>query len=427
MNQKIKCVTFLVALFGWLVTDAQQSVNKTMQSTEGNSPVIEKILKDYKSALSPVLENPSKYRLQILYTQINRDNKNRPSFVQHAYRSGAEYFYPASTVKLPAAVLALEYINTLKKYGVDKYTSMLTDGVRPNEKPVLADSTSENGKPSVAQYIRKILLVSDNDAYNRLYELIGQEGFNKRLHALGFKDAQIVHRLSISLSETQNRETNPIRFVDAEGNLLYKQPARMSHLVYANRNDHIGNGYMKGDQLVSEPLDFSAKNRWSLSDIHQLVQWIMFPETQPKNNGLRLNADDYIFLRKYMSMMPQESSYPKYPTADYWPTYVKFLLYGSEKNAVVSPDIRLFNKVGDAYGFLIDGAYVVDFKNGVEFILSAVLYCNEDGILNDDAYDYDSIGFPFFKALGTAVYETELKRKKNVTPYLENFRFQYKE
>jgi hypothetical protein len=125
--------------------------------------------------------------------------------------------------------------------------------------------------------------------------------------------------------------------------------------------------------------------------------------------------------------MPQESQFPQYTATEYWPTYVKFLLYGSEKNAVVSPNIRLFNKVGDAYGFLIDGAYVADFKNGVEFILSAVLYCNEDGILNDDKYDYDSIGFPFFKALGTAVYETELKRKKTVIPSLNEFQYKYEE
>jgi len=83
--------------------------------------------------------------------------------------------------------------------------------------------------------------------------------------------------------------------------------------------------------------------------------------------------------------------------------------------------------VGDAYGFLIDGAYVADFKNGIEFLLSAVLYCNEDGILNDDMYDYDRIGFPFLKALGTAIYETEMKRKKAFTPDLKDFQFRYVE
>jgi hypothetical protein len=37
------------------------------------------------------------------------------------------------------------------------------------------DSTAKNGLPSIAQFIRKAFLVSDNDAYNRMYEFIGRK------------------------------------------------------------------------------------------------------------------------------------------------------------------------------------------------------------------------------------------------------------
>ncbi len=424
MESILKPLNFFFALLYTISIAAQPTIN--MLKSFENSPLLENILNDNADVLQPVLGNASKFKLQIIYTQINRDNKNRPSFSHHYYRAGAEYFYPASTVKLPAAVLALEYINELKKYGIDKHTTLLTDAVRPNELPVTADSTAENGLPSVAHYIRKILLISDNDAFNRLYELIGQEAFNNRLHELGFKDAQIIHRLEISLTEKENRQTNPVRFVDENGRILYQQPAKLSNLSFASRNDRIGTGFMKSGQLIQQPLDFSIKNRWPLAHIHQLVRWIMFPETQPKNNRLKLTADDYIFLRKYMSMMPQESKYPHYSPSEMWPAYVKFLLYGSQKTVPISPDIRMFNKVGDAYGFLIDGAYIADFKNGVEFILSAVLYCNEDGILNDNNYEYEKIGFPFLKALGNVVYEFEMKRKKTIVPDLKEFRYDYR-
>jgi hypothetical protein len=70
--------------------------------------------------------------------------------------------------------------------------------------------------------------------------------------------------------------------------------------------------------------------------------------------------------------------------------------------------VRIFNKVGDAYGFLIDAAYIVDYKNNVAFFLSAALLCNSDEIFNDDNYDYDTVGFPFLKALGKAIYQYEL-------------------
>jgi hypothetical protein len=33
--------------------------------------------------------------------------------------------------------------------------------------------------------------------------------------------------------------------------------------------------------------------------------------------------------------------------------------------------VRVFNKVGWAYGFLTDISYVADFKNDIEFMLTA--------------------------------------------------------
>ena len=88
------------------------------------------------------------------------------------------------------------------------------------------------------------------------------------------------------------------------------------------------------------------------------------------------------------------------------------------------PDhIRIFNKVGDAYGFLTDASYIVDFKNGIEFILSATIYANENQTFNDDNYEYDEIGLPFLRDLGQAIYEVELERRREHTPDLSRFRF----
>ena len=125
-----------------------------------------------------------------------------------------------------------------------------------------------------------------------------------------------------------------------------------------------------------------------------------------------------------MSAYPYESKYPNYDTSEYYDTYVKFLLYGSEKNTV-KPNIRIFNKVGDAYGFLTDIAYIVDFKNKVEFMVSTTIYCNSDGIFNDDLYDYDSIGYPFMKNIGNIIYQYELQRKKKYLPDLSKFEADY--
>ncbi len=75
--------------------------------------------------------------------------------------------------------------------------------------------------------------------------------------------------------------------------------------------------------------------------------------------------------------------------------------------------------------FLLDIAYVADFANNVEFMLSAVIYCNKDGIINDDHYDYEELGYPFMKRLGEVIYDYELKRNRKHPPDLSEFQIKY--
>jgi hypothetical protein len=77
---------------------------------------------------------------------------------------------------------------------------------------VLKDTSSANGYPSIANYIKKIFLVSDNDAYNRLYEFNGQQTENEKLWQKGYKDVRITRRF-VTMNEEQNRHTNAIRFM----------------------------------------------------------------------------------------------------------------------------------------------------------------------------------------------------------------------
>jgi hypothetical protein len=54
-------------------------------------------------------------------------------------------------------------------------------------------------------------------------------------------------------------------------------------------------------------------------------------------------------------------------------------------------------------------------------MLSAVIYCNSDGVLNDSKYDYDTIGLPFMKHLGEVIYDYECNRFRKVKPIFEDF------
>src|SRR5688572_6732252 len=403
------------------------STTKRNISVNTESDLIENLMKQSQPMFDEVLSNRAQNRMQVIYTQIDRKRNGKAVFTDHHLNvTDSSYFYPASTVKIPVAILALQKLNELNIKGLDKNSTMITEADYSGQSEIYNDPSSPDGRPTIEHYIKKILLVSDNDAFNRLYEFLGQEYINNTLQKMCYKEAQIVHRLDISLSEDENRHTNPVRFFDTSGKLIYEKYLEASKLLYAERNTKMGNGFYRGGQLINESFDFSKKNRISLKTLHNIVRSVMFPEAVPKKQRFHLTKDDHEFLRKYMSMTPFESKFPFYDKENYSDNYVKFLMYGAEKKPM-KEGIRIFNKVGDAYGFLIDAAYFADYNNNVEFMLSAVIHCNSDGIFNDDKYDYDEVGFPFMKHLGQVIYDLELKRKKKVVPDLSKFRFNYKQ
>lgn len=387
-----------------------------------NGQFLEKLLKKHSQHLTSVLDNPDKYEVQILYTKIDRNKKNEPHFTTYGYHvNDKQYFYPASTVKLPAVLLALEKVNKLK---IDKNTPMLTGAARPEQTAVTVDTTAENKLPSVAHYAKKILLASDNDAFNRLYEFIGQSDFNDSLHAKGYKNARITHRLESSIGTENNRYTNPVKF-EKDGKVIYEQPGKYSEKKYtASETIKKGKGYLKNGNLVNEPFDFTEKNFFALEEQHKLLKAIFFPESVPARERFDLSKDDYSFLYQYMSQFPVETEFPAHYTDDYYDGYCKFLLFGGTKTRLPR-HIRLFNKAGDAYGYLLDNAYIADFEKGIEFMLTAVIYCNEDHIFNDDKYDYETVGLPFMRDLGKAVFDYELGRHRPTRPDLSKFEVRY--
>ncbi len=365
------------------------------------------------------------YRIQIIYTQIDRDKANRPSFSHHRFRVNAqEYFNPASTVKLPLALLSLEKLNHLAINGVNRSTPIQFDSASSGQTIMHRDETSASGLPTIAHFIRKAFLVSDNDAYNRMYEFMGQGEINRRLHTRGYPDIRITHRF-VALSEEENRCTNPVRFLDPDGKVLYYQgPTCNEDSFDFSRVEKLGNGHYRRGELFHEPMDFSRKNRVPLMDLHQILLSVMFPESVPEKQRFDLTEGDYTFLYQYLSQFPGETNFPKYDPQQYFDSYVKFFFRDS-LHRTLPKGVRVFNKVGWSYGFMTDVSYVADFENGVEFMLSAVIYANADGILNDNRYEYDAVAHPFLFELGQLIYRHELSRERAYAPDLKRFKVGY--
>jgi hypothetical protein len=112
-----------------------------------------------------------------------------------------------------------------------------------------------------------------------------------------------------------------------------------------------------------------------------------------------------------MSLYPGQSEYPAYDPSEFYDSYSKFYKFGTSNEAIPS-NFKIYNKTGQAYGHLLDGSYFVDEKEGLEFFVTALIYVNKNKTLNDNQYEYDEKGFPFFEELGSYLYKIELERKK---------------
>ena len=243
---------------------------------------------------------------------------------------------------------------------------------------------------------------------------------------MGYKDIRITRRF-MPLSEEENRHTNQVRFLGKDGKAAYTQPAAAGTVQFDfSRQVFIGKGHWDAhDSLINTPMDFTRHNNLPLQDLQKLLQSVLFPESIKPSMRFRLTNDDYSFLYRYMSEYPSEEAHPKYDTTEYFDSYTKFFFFKAGRSPI-PPYIRIFNKPGWSYGFLTDVAYIVDFRNNVEFMLSGTIYVNRDGILNDDKYEYEETGYPFFKEVGEVIYRYELERKRGYKPGLEKFRINYR-
>ena len=370
------------------------------------------------------IDHKDSLEIQIIYTQINRDANNMPDFRSFYFNvDSSRYFYPASTVKLPIVLLSLEKLRQLQIKGLDKFTPMFSDSVFSGHVTVTNDSTSETGLPSVAHYVKKILIASDNAAYNRLYEFMGQKAANELLRRKGYT-IRLLHRLERSLTPNENRHTEAIRFVDKDA-VVYSQPMLSGDSIPAGDIVLKGVGYYKNDTLIHEPFDFSYKNFYPLTEQQRVLRALIFPWTVPVKKRFNINEEDRRYVLKYMSQLPTETLFPAYfSDTIYYPAYSKFLMFANRKDAI-PPGLRIFNKAGDAYGYLIDNAYIIDFEHKIEFMLSAVIHANTDGIYNDGKYEYMTLGYPFMRNLGQLIYNHELKRVRLRKPNLGEFTFTY--
>jgi len=110
--------------------------------------------------IQQVMQNLEAHEVQIMVTDVNGTDF---SFQVN----DSNYFYPASSVKFPIALLALEKANEIAE--IDSNSRFQIEG--------------DSIQTTIQKEVQKIFAVSDNEAYNRLFEFLGQDEINDRLRA----------------------------------------------------------------------------------------------------------------------------------------------------------------------------------------------------------------------------------------------------
>lgn len=352
---------------------------------------LEHVLTSENVKIKRVMDSLDKYEVQIKFTQINRLN-DRTIFKDYDFQvNDNNYFYPASTVKFPIAVLAMEKLNQIDS--LNKDTRFYVEG--------------DTVETTFANDVSKIFAISDNLANNRLVEFLGQDWINAKLKQKRIFSVRISHRLS-----TENADeitTKPvIVYLNDSTTTAIESTINTSPKPLEINKIKKGIGYVSEDSLMNEPFSFALKNYYPINAQHEVLKRIIFPEDFDENERFNLDNEQRDIILKAMHTLPKEVGYDP---IDYYDSYVKFFMFGDTKKDMPE-HIKIYSKVGSAYGTLTDCAYILDTKNKVEFMLTATLLVNKNAIFNDDTYEYDEVGIPFLAQLGRDLYNYELNRKK---------------
>ncbi|MCA9651945.1 MAG: serine hydrolase, partial [Myxococcales bacterium] len=352
-----------------------------------------------------VLADPERYRMQVLVTVI-MPGEDGPVVVEHPYRVDAEYIYPASAIKTFAAVGALRTLAQLadegQRVGLDTPLAYCETG---RERCTIDhdESNLEGGTITVGHEIRKMQLVSNNVSFNRLYELVGHRELNEMMWALGFESVRIQHRMYGVQDPLAQRTTPRVELRPAKGKAVVI-PERVSDLElpplpFTPDQLLLGVAYIDDEthSRVDEPLGFAPKNYVSIRDLHRLALAIARPDL-PGVPDLGLTPAHRKHLLASMTDNPAESSNPVYADMDNGLRY-KTMIGGMLEELPITR-LRYVGKAGRAYGFHLDNAYIEDTKTKRAMVVTAVAYANANGVLNDNAYEYDGITRPFLRNLG---------------------------
>jgi len=396
-------------------------------NTSSASRILQNVLDSLENKYPKLIENPEKYRFKIVFTEIKR-TKDKVNLETVGFRmEEKEYLYPASIVKLPTILIGLEEYNKIHKMRSRvTYETLIKfnkeKGCMPTAFSVKIGNKLEYY--TLDLFTKQMLGISDNDAYNRMYDFVGQQQLNRRLKELNFQNGKIIRKFVLNCSLDQNRISDSYVFLGRRNEWLYNRRGITNpDTILTDSTYKIGKAYEGLDKkIVPRPFDFSRQNNLELVDLHKTLNGIVFPKSEFAHT-FDITEDQRKYVLQNLGKYPAEFALDFNPK-DFPATYKKYLFFGKDTNMNYTNDslsrFRSFNVVGLSFGCAIDAAYIVDLDAGKEFVLTVGIYTNEDEVINDAKYDYETLAYPLMKDIGRLIMNQLPDNKENVM-YLRGF------
>lgn len=348
------------------------------------------------SEIAALIDEGSRRRLQVLAAYPTKTKDGRVTLRRSGLRLDAEYFYPASSVKLFAAYAAIEKLDEMSEDAPVPLTTAV---------PIRYDVGEGRARSVVTVPLKKdldaALIISDNDSYDRLFEFVGKEELSDRLTNLGLKRTVLVQHLGKAAKSRATFEpliellVPPHPPISVSHRLGIEMPTAPLAAV------KLGKAYVDDrGRKVEGPMDFSKKNATTLGDLQDMLVAIARPELYDRLPPGKLRSPKARQeVLETLGRLPSEYEGTWRGHANAKDAFLKPLNVGLGA-AFPEEKVKVYGKSGRAYGFSVENVYIKSQRTGRGFFLACALYANDNDTLNDDGYEYISVGTPFLARMG---------------------------
>jgi hypothetical protein len=369
-----------------------------------------RLLRDAGPLSRRILASPQEFELQVLWTRCGRTESGEwRAASAHAHGIQRQrWFAAASFVKLPLAALLLEQL--CARGLIDQIDSLRVsldagNACAPLPAPVAG------GWP-LLRLLRAMLVVSDNRACNALHELLGADAVHRRLGELGYADCRIAARLGCGGKRPGKLAA---RVVDAVGNVVWDSPRNATEQpqLFPFGRALKGRAWLEGGKTIAGAHDFSDSNFMPLPDVHRMTLELASGQALGDEPAFAICPKARKLLAQVMALTPRQCPDPVYDPRQFADDHAKWLT-PLDAAGRLPQGLRIASKNAQSYGYIGDSAFVIDDARDIAFGLTAVVFVDRDGVLNDGRYAYADIGRPFLRELGAAVLAHERGESQEV-------------